>query len=77
MDKEKLFEYYGEKDAYSVIYNEKTMQLVMNRIFKYMQENNCFHGETLHQDDECILDAPNVLSDVIDNILKPKYLGSD
>lgn len=75
--KEKLFEYYREKDAYSVIYNEDSMQKVMDIIFKYMQDNNCFHGESLHQDDDCIIYAPNVLSEIIDDVLKPKYLGSD
>lgn len=75
--KQKLFEYYGEKDAYSVIYNEDTMQRVMDIIFKYMQDNNCFIGESLHQDDDCIIYAPNVLSEIIDDVLKPKYLGSD
>lgn len=75
--KERLFEYYGEKDAYSVIYNEDTMHKVMEVIFNYMQKNNCFHGESLHQDDDCIIYAPDVLSEIIDDILIPKYLGTD
>lgn len=32
-----------------------------------MVYNNCMHGETLHQSDECIIYATDCLSDIIDN----------
>lgn len=50
---------------------EDMKQLVFDRIVQYMKENDCISGETLHQADRCIFDAPNVLSDIIDDIIKP------
>ena len=51
--------------------NDPTMKdEVFARIIKYCTEHNCFEGETLQQDDDCLLDAPNVLSEIIDDIIK-------
>lgn len=74
MINKKTFSYFGEEDAVEVIYSEDTMREVMYKIFDYMETHNCFHGETLHQKDDCIIYAPEVLSEIIDNILKPKFI---
>lgn len=42
---------------------------VIQRILQYCKDNNCSSGEQLHQNDECILSAPEVLSDIIDDIM--------
>lgn len=74
MINKKTFSYFGEEDAVEVVYSEDTMKEVMYEIFNYMETHNCFAGEVLHQDDDCIIYAPEVLSDIIDNILKPKFI---
>tara|TARA_R110000782_G_scaffold266006_1_gene360170 strand:- start:371 stop:592 length:222 start_codon:yes stop_codon:yes gene_type:complete len=42
---------------------------ILERIIEYCKENECTSGESLHQNDNCLIDAPNVLSDIIDDIL--------
>lgn len=74
MKNKKTFSYYGEEDAVEVVYSEDTMKEVMYEIFNFMETHNCFHGESLHQDDDCIIYAPGVISEIIDNILKPKFI---
>lgn len=74
MINKKTFSYFGEEDAVEVVYSEDTMKKVMYEIFNYMEKYNCYSGEKLHQDDDCIIYAPEVLSEIIDNILKPKFI---
>ncbi len=45
---------------------------MLAKIIDYCKRNNCCSGESLMQDDDCILEAPKLLSDIIDNILKFK-----
>lgn len=66
-----------EKPAYVIEITEDKYEKVFDAIIKYMLDNSCFSGETLHQDDECIIEAPSCLSDIIDNIIQPKYIGED
>ena len=74
MINKKTFSYFGEEDAVEVTYTKETLKEVVNEIFNYMETYNCYHGESLHQDDDCIIYAPDVLSNIIDNILKPKFI---
>lgn len=51
---------------------EEKKNAIVDRILEYCKKHDCISGETLHQDDDCIIYAPDVLSDIIDNILQPK-----
>jgi hypothetical protein len=62
--------------TYECEITQEKKDLIVERILKYCKDNDCTCGETLHQSDECIIDAPHVLSDIIDNILKFKYTGT-
>jgi hypothetical protein len=42
-----------------------------------MKEHQCISGEQLQQSDVCILLAPDVLSDIIDDIIKPETKWKD
>lgn len=44
-------------------------QKVFDRVIKYFVDHQSFHGEVIHQNDDCIIDAPSVLSDIADNII--------
>jgi len=57
--------------------SEEAKNAVYKRIVKYMEDNNCALGEELQQSDKCIIDAPNVLSDIIDDILKPEPIKKE
>lgn len=50
--------------------DEAAKQAVFDRVITYFREHECFHGESIHQSDNPIIDAPNVMSDIADNILK-------
>jgi hypothetical protein len=43
---------------------------VFLRVLEYFKKNEAFLGEVIHQSDDCIIDAPSVLSDIADKILK-------
>lgn len=64
------FKIYDDEVNVSVEITEEKKQLIVDRILQYCKEYNCVSGETLHQNDNCIIYAPVVLSDIIDDILK-------
>lgn len=47
---------------------------VFERVLKYYKDNNAGSGETIHQDDNCIINAPLVLSDIADDILEMEWI---
>lgn len=69
MEKIKFQIYDGDVEV-SVDITEEKKNLIVERILQYCKDENCISGETLHQNDNCIINAPVVLSDIIDNILK-------
>lgn len=56
---------------------EEKKNAIVARILKFCKEYNCISGETLQQSDRCIIEAPEVLSDIIDDIMdfKEEYVG--
>ena len=63
-------------DLCCVTYNSgnETKQKVFDRVIQYMKKNSAFSGETIQQCDNCLLEAPNVLSDIVDNILGCEFV---
>jgi len=49
---------------------EEKKNAVIDSILKWCEQYNCNCGETLHQSDDCLIEAPSCLSDIIDNILE-------
>ena len=43
---------------------------VFKRVLEYFKKFEAFHGESIHQMDDTIIYAPDVLSDIADDILK-------
>ena len=69
--RQESFKIYDEYEATFTLTQAKR-EAVIKRILDYMIKHDCTCGETLHQSDDCLIDAPNVLSDIIDNILEVK-----
>lgn len=67
---EKEFTIYDGNLKVKVNITDEKKDKIIERILQYCKENNCVDGETLHQSDNCLLDAPNVLSDIIDDIME-------
>lgn len=55
-----------------VTYNDDdaTKQAVFDRVMAYFTEHQAFDGESINQRDNPIIDAPNVMSDIADDIIK-------
>lgn len=64
------FEIYDGNVKVSVDITDKKKDDIVNAILKWCGEHNCSNGETLHQNDNCIIDSPDLISHIIDNILK-------
>lgn len=58
--------------GYSVDYecSDEVKDAVFERVVQYFIEHEVFHGESIHQMDNPTIDAPNVMSDICDNIIK-------
>jgi hypothetical protein len=61
---------YGGNLTANVEITKKKKDLIVKKILEFCESHNCTSGEHLQQNDECLLDAPDLLSDIIDNVLK-------
>lgn len=61
--------YSGPERAVAELSQEQK-DAIVDRVMKYYEDHDCVFGEGLHQSDDCIIDAPGVLSDILDNIVK-------
>ncbi len=64
-------------NVYSIDVTPETATQVLEKIIQWMEmpdhyAANC--GEGIMQNDNTIIDAPVLVSDIIDDILKPKFL---
>ena len=70
----KEFPIYDGEFIYEYEITPEKKDAIVNRILEYCVANNCVNGETLHQSDDCLIDAPNVLSDIIDDIIEFEFV---
>lgn len=50
--------------------NQEVKDAVFARVLEFFEEQDQFSGEGLHQSDNCLIEAPSVMSDIADKILK-------
>jgi hypothetical protein len=53
---------------------------IMYKIIDWMEQPNHYaasSGEGIMQSDDTIIDAPELISDIVDNILKPKFIREE
>lgn len=57
-------------DDYDVDYEDSddVRNKVFDRVMQYFKEHECFDGESIMQMDDPIIDAPNVMCDLVDII---------
>jgi hypothetical protein len=53
----------------------KKKDQVIKAIEKWIREHDATAGEVIMQSDECVISAPEFLSDLVDYIIKPKRLN--
>ena len=66
--------------TYEINYSPETAHAVLNKIIEWMEEPNHYasnSGEGIMQSDNTIIDAPDLISDIVDDILKPKFIKED
>ena len=66
----KEFELYDGDLKVKVSITEEKKDAIIERLLKFCKEEQCVSGETLCQSDSCLIEAPNVLCDMIDDIMK-------
>ena len=54
-----------------------TKEAVFNRVLQYYETHEAFAGEAINQSDDPIIDAPRVMTDIADNILRFNVVYKD
>lgn len=62
-----------KKEDYTVTLNDsvKTREEIFEAIIDWMEKNEFYSGEDM-QCDNFVIDSPNLIADIIDNIIKPE-----
>lgn len=61
-------------NLYKINYSQETADAVLNKIIEWVEQNGAISEEIIMQSDECIISAPEILSDIVDDILKPEKI---
>jgi len=62
---------------YEIPYTPETAQAVLDKLIEWMEHPNHYasaHGEGIMQSDNTVIDAPDLIADIVDDILQPKFL---
>lgn len=63
---------------YEIQYSPEVADAVLNKIIEWMGKHSASsHGEGIMQDDNCQIYAPELIADIVDDILKPKCLDDE
>ena len=63
--------------VYEINYTQESADAIINMVIKWMENprhyaSSC--GEGIMQDDNCLIDAPELVSSIIDEVLIPEWL---
>ena len=47
---------------------------IIEELLTYFDEHSCWRGEAIHQNDDAISEAPTVLAEILDYIIKPEIV---
>lgn len=57
--------------------SQEAARKVVDTIIQWCNKYNCTGGEMLCQDDDCMIESPYLVADIIDNVLKFEHKLSD
>ena len=63
--------------VYEIDYTQESADAIINKIIKWMEHPSHYassHGEGIMQDDNCLIDAPELIASIVDEILSPEWL---
>lgn len=58
-------------------YTPEMHKAVFDTVLEYYKKHHSFHGEVIGQSDNCIIDAPDVLANIADTVIKFKVQYKD
>jgi hypothetical protein len=67
----KEFSVYGNDLRVKINITKEKKKEIIKKLLKFMKQYDCVDSETLHQNDDCLIESPMLVSDMID-ILKPE-----
>lgn len=62
---------------YSIQYTPESANEILDKVIEWMQHKNHYasaHGEGIMQSDDCLIDAPQLIANIVDKILKPQFI---
>jgi hypothetical protein len=66
--------------VYRIEYTQEVADAVLNKVIEWMQHPDHYaahSGEGIMQSDNTVIDAPELISDIVDDILKPKFVREE
>mgnify|MGYP002737840488 CR=1 FL=1 len=66
--------------VYRIEYTQEVADAVLNKVIEWMQHPDHYaahSGEDIMQSDNTVIDAPELISDIVDDILKPKFVREE
>jgi len=54
-----------------IVWTHEKQDEVCERLDKWLMAHHAYSGEMMQQDDDCQTDAINILSELVDEIIKP------
>jgi len=66
------FNIYNGDATVQINVDDEMKTKIFNKIVEFIKDLNCTSGEQLQQSDSCLLEAPELISDILDDIIKPQ-----
>lgn len=66
--------------VYRIEYTQEVADAVLNKVIEWMQHPDHYaahSGEGIMQSDNTVIDAPELISDIVDDVLKPKFVREE
>jgi len=74
---EQTFKIYGGEGEVKYQTSEANNELVVEAIIKWCEKYNVWGAEKIHGNDDCLIEAPSLISYIVDNILKFETVNNE
>lgn len=74
---EKSFKIYNGETEVKYQVSEANSAQVVEAIIKWCEKYNVWGAEKIHQDDNCLIEAPSLISHIVEDILKFETVNED
>lgn len=54
-------------------WTDEKKEAVIKALEKWIIKHRAVAGEVIMQNDDCLIEAPDLISDIVDDIIKPEY----